>query len=472
MDLFDQEAVFRVNAFDWDAEFSQIMADGGFDAVIGNPPYVRQEGLQDSKAYFSKKYSVYHGTADLYAYFIEKGVSLLKPDGRFAYIVANKWMRANYGKPLRCWMKQQHIVEIIDFGDLRVFTQASTYPCILVIQKNAPAQTFSAATLKTLDFQDLLAHVRKNSYEVRQQPLDDAGWSLVDQHTQDLLDKIRKTGVSLGEYVDGKIYRGVLTGLNEAFVIDEQTREQLIAEDPKSAEIIKPFLAGRDIKRYKPLSSEKYLIFTRRGIDIDQYKAVKSYLALFKKRLMPRPKDWKGEKWPGRKPGSYQWYEIQDTIDYYEEFEKPKIIIPAIVKSASYAFDTDGFYSNDKTTIIPTNDKYLLGLINSKVVDYFLHYIASTKLGGYFEYKPMYISKLPIRTIDFSDSKDKACQDQITALADQMLTLNQNLDRARTDHERQLLTRQIQTVDNRIDQLVYQLYGLNDDEIRMIQSAC
>jgi predicted type IV restriction endonuclease len=472
MDLFDQEAVFRVNAFDWDAEFSQIMAEGGFDAVIGNPPYVRQEGLQDSKAYFAKKYSVYHGTADLYAYFIEKGVSLLKPDGRFAYIVANKWMRANYGKPLRYWMKQQHIVEIIDFGDLRVFTQASTYPCILVIQKNAPAQTFSAATLKTLDFQDLLAHVRKNSYEVRQQPLDDAGWSLVDQHTQDLLDKIRKTGVSLGEYVDGKIYRGVLTGLNEAFVIDEQTREQLIAEDPKSAEIIKPFLAGRDIKRYKPLSSEKYLIFTRRGIDIDQYKAVKSYLALFKKRLMPRPKDWKGEKWPGRKPGSYQWYEIQDTIDYYEEFEKPKIIIPAIVKSASYAFDTDGFYSNDKTTIIPTNDKYLLGLINSKVVDYFLHYIASTKLGGYFEYKPMYISKLPIRTIDFSDSKDKACQDQITALADQMLTLNQNLDRARTDHERQLLTRQIQTVDNRIDQLVYQLYGLNDDEIRMIQSAC
>ena len=347
--IFDEEEVYRVNAFDWNAEFSDIMNAGGFDAVIGNPPYVRQEGLMDFKPYFEKRFSVYNGVADLYVYFIEKGVSLLKQGGFFSYIVANKWFRANYGKSLRQWMKKQNIVEIIDFGDLPVFKQATTYPCILVIQKKAPGSAFRAVTMKTLEFGDLQSHVSQNQYDVRLNALDDSGWSLANQDIQDVLDKIRKIGVPLGKYVDGKIYRGVLTGLNEAFVIDNVTRRKLIADDPKSAEVIKPFLLGRDIKRYQPVSGNKYVIFTRRGIDIEKYVAIRNYLAQFKERLMPRPKDWKGEKWQGRKPGAYQWYEIQDTVDYYDEFEKPKIIVPAIVKSASYAYDTKAFYSNDKT---------------------------------------------------------------------------------------------------------------------------
>lgn len=156
MSLFDEEEIYRVNAFDWNAEFAEIMKDGGFDAVIGNPPYVRQESLTDFKPYFEKRFSVYNGVADLYVYFIEKGVSLLRQGGFFSYIVANKWFRANYGKPLRQWMKLQHILEIIDFGDLPVFKQATTYPCILVIQKKAPGPTFRAVTIKTLDFGDLL----------------------------------------------------------------------------------------------------------------------------------------------------------------------------------------------------------------------------------------------------------------------------------------------------------------------------
>ena len=130
----------------------------------------------------------------------------------------------------------------------------------------------------------------------------------------------------------GKIFYGIKTGYNEAFVIDEETKKRLIEEDPKSAEVIKPFLAGRDIKRYQQPVSDKYLIFTRRGINIDGYPAIKNHLLHYNDRLMPKPADWKGESWKGRKPGLYKWYEIQDTIDYWREFEKPKILWPGISK--------------------------------------------------------------------------------------------------------------------------------------------
>ncbi|NQT68009.1 MAG: Eco57I restriction-modification methylase domain-containing protein, partial [Desulfobacteraceae bacterium] len=469
INLFDDEEMYRINAFDWEDEFSEIMKNGGFDAVIGNPPYIRQESLKDSKAYFEKRFTVYHGVADLYTYFIEKGVSLLKQSGFFSYIVANKWFRANYGKPLRHWMKQQNIVEIIDFGDLPVFKHATTYPCIIIIQKKAPDPTFRASTIKTLDFTNLEEYVAQNHYDVRQNMLDESGWALLNQKSQDLLDKLRKSGVTLGKYVDGKIYRGVLTGLNEAFVIDDATRKKLITDDPKSAEVIKPFLVGRDIKRYQPVFSEKYVIFARRGIHIEKHAAIRNYLAQFKERLMPRPKDWKGEKWQGRKPGSYQWYEIQDTVDYYAEFEKPKIIVPAIVKSASYAFDSDGFYSNDKTTIIPTTDKYLLGLISSKLLDFYIHSISSTKQGGYFEYKPMYISILPIRPIDFNHPDDKANHDQIVSLVNTILDLNKKLVETKTPQAKEVLRRQIEATDRQIDKLVYKLYDLADEEIEIVK---
>jgi adenine-specific DNA-methyltransferase len=141
--------------------------------------------------------------------------------------------------------------------------------------------------------------------------------------------------------VNGKIYRGVLTGLNEAFVIDEETRARLIREDPKSAELIKPFLAGRDIKRYEPPETDNYLIFTRRGAKIEDYPAIERHLEQFKDRLMPKPKDWIGGEWKGRKPGSYEWFEIQDSIDYYQEFEKPKILFPDISVRDNFTLDMD-----------------------------------------------------------------------------------------------------------------------------------
>jgi len=279
-DLFnDEEVSRRLNVFDWEKEFPEVFKNGGFDAVIGNPPYVRQEGLGEYKEYFSVHYRVYHGVADLYAYFIEKGISLLRKDGLFGIIVANKWMRAGYGERLRRFLKSKEILEILDFGDLPVFEKATTYPCILLVKNHdredisrdrrvpplrgsRPVPTFAAVNVKTLIFGDLSAYVAANKFKVDVEQLDDSGWALAGAGAQALLQKLKamvesRRAVTLGEYVDGKIYYGIKTGLNEAFVIDEATKKRLIREDPKSKEIIKPFLAGRDIKRYQQPVSDK-----------------------------------------------------------------------------------------------------------------------------------------------------------------------------------------------------------------------
>jgi hypothetical protein len=470
----DPEELKRVNPFDWNQAFPEAMKAGGFDCVIGNPPYVRQELLGNQKEYFQKIYKTYNGIADLYTYFIEKGVSLLKQDGLFSYIVANKWMRANYGQPLRNWLKSQGLEEIADFGDLPVFKGATTYPCILRIRKSAETSrekplSMNAAIMQSLDFRDLGEYIRKNSFSIKLGNLDDKGWSLTGSATRNLLEKIGSAGIPLAEYINGKIYRGILTGLNEAFVIDRDTRDLLIRKDRKCAEIIKPFLAGRDIKRYIPPESDKYLILIPRGwTNLNRkgkdpweflrgmYPAITDYLEPFKLKAQKRYD--KGES----------WWELR-ACDYYAEFEKPKIIVPAIVQSASYTFDNQGFYSNDKTSIIQTKDLYLLGILNSRVPDYILHSISSTKQGGYFEYKPMYVSKLPIRPIDISNSTDRSNQDHIVKLVESMLSLHKQLADSMSVAQKEIIKRQIDATDREIDQLVYELYGLTKDEIKIVE---
>jgi adenine-specific DNA-methyltransferase len=403
LSLFSMESLRKLNAFDWTNEFPELSAGNGrdrskgFDCVIGNPPYVRQEILgEEFKKYAQTKYKSYAGTADLYVYFMEKSLHLLNSDGIYSIIVANKWMRANYGEPLRKFIKEKRIFEIIDFGDLPVFKGATTYPCIIKINNNK-AENFQACMIKSLEFASLNEEVKKYSYDVNVKSLDDKGWSLSNNKESALLDKIKKAGIPLGEYVEGKIYRGVLTGLNEAFVIDEETKNRLIKEDSKSEEVIKPFLEGKDIKRYVSLTNRKWLILFTKGFTNQkkeenkkykiesEYPAIFNYLKQFQKKAEARYDQ-----------GDY-WWELR-ACDYYNEFEKEKIIIPAIVQNGSYAYDTQGIYSNDKTSIIPCNDKYLLAILNSKVSDYFIHTIASTKQGGYYEYKPMYVSQIPIPT--------------------------------------------------------------------------
>ncbi|MDE2777880.1 MAG: Eco57I restriction-modification methylase domain-containing protein [Chloroflexota bacterium] len=466
----DDEELYRVMPFDWagGAGFGAIMRSGGFDAVIGNPPYVRQETLgKDFKAYAKRHYETYAGTADLYTFFIERGVKLLNENGLFGIIVANKWMRARYGKPLRTWLKKQAIREIIDFGDLPVFQQATTYPCILTIGKAPHPQThFAAAQIDTLEFSSLREHVETLRYAVDKTLLDDGGWSLARREVQALTRKLFDAGMPLEEYANGKIHYGIKTGRNSAFIIDAATKLKLIEQDSSSAEIIKPFLMGRDIYRYQEPDVDRYVIFTRRGVDINDYPAIKTYLEQYRDILEPKPRGWIGA-WKGRKPGSYAWYEIQDAVDYYEEFENDKIIVPCIVKSASYFLDNQGLYSNDKTTIIVSDDLYLYGLLNSKVLDFVMHQIASTKQGGYYEYKPMYLAQLPIRTIDFDNPADVAMHDDMVALVDEMLGLHRQLAGA-SAVKRGVLEALIERTDRAIDGLVYELYGLRRDEVGVV----
>jgi len=413
---------------------------------------------------------VYHGTADLYVYFVERGVSLLAAGGEFAYILPNKWMRANYGKPLRAWLKERRVEEILDFGDLPVFESATTYPCILRIGAGSPRERFDAVQVENLDYPDLTDYVKAHAYPVNLTYLDEEGWSLAEEETQVLLAKIKGAGVPLGTYVDGQIYYGIKTGLNEAFVIDEATRERLIAEDPKSTEVIKPFLAGREVKRYQPLEVRKYLIFTRRGINIKNYPAIERHLEQFKEGLIPRPKDWpSGKSWPGRKPGPYRWYEIQDSIDYYQEFESPKLIFPDIASRPNFTIDeTGGLFNANTCYNLFYSDKFLLGLLNSQLINFYYRYQAAVYRGGYLRFFSQYVEMLPIRTIDPSDPADVARHDRIVALVEGLLAMKRALAGSVALEERARLEVECARADAEIDRIVYDLYGLTEEEIAVV----
>jgi adenine-specific DNA-methyltransferase len=448
------------NAFEWRFEFPEVLNDEGdftgFDIVIGNPPYIRQEEFSALKPVLQNKYETFAGTADLYVYFIELGLTNLKPGGEFTFIVPNKWMRAGYGKQLRRFLKKLKINAILDFGDLPVFDEATTYPCILSVTKTQPAGIFEAAAIQTLDFpQGLEKYVEENKSVVLTTELQDNGWTLSDANVQRLLAKLRKTGTPLGEYVNGKIYRGVLTGLNEAFVIDEATKNRLISEDPGSAEIIKPFLAGRDIKRYRQPKSDKYLIFTRRGIDIEKYPAILNYLLQFKERLEPKPKNFTGRKWKGRKTGSYKWYEIQDAVDYFKEFEKDKILWPGISQEiTSFAFDAENFYGNDNNQMIITSEVFLLAILNSKVSKVFLINNCDFVRGGFARLKIAYIELIPIPQVPHD--KKILIKEKIT----QIFSLKKENPEADTS-----------ALEAEIDQMVYELYGLTDEEKALVETG-
>lgn len=470
-DLFDEEERYRINVFDWEREFPEIFKAGGFDAVIGNPPYVRQEMLSEFKEYFQRRYKVYHGVADLYSYFIEKGVSLLRSGGKFSYIVANKWMRANYGEPLRRWLKQVCVEEIVDFGDLPVFTTATTYPCIIRIGKKPAAPTFRTVQVESLDFTDLQQYVRDIGYPARMDLMSDSGWTLADDRKKGLLEKIKSKGVPLGEYVKGKIYYGIKTGLNEAFVIDGETKDRLISEDPKSAEIIKPFLAGREIKRYCELHNNKYLIcipngWTRLHSGQDEPRAwfKKNYPAI---AGILEPFREKAEK---RSDKGDFWWELRPCV-YYDEFEKQKIIFPDISIRGNFTYDNNGsYYCVNTAYILPHTDKYLLGILNSYLINFCYSHLSSTYRGGYLRFIYQYLEQLPIRTIDFTSPPDVARHDRMVFLVTAMLDLHKQLSAAHTADEKTALQRLIDATDREIDRLVYELYDLTEEEIGIVEA--
>ena len=292
--------------------------------------------------------------------------------------------------------------------------------------------------------------MKKESFSYDQKALNEDGWNFKNLETSRILEKIKQRSLPLRDYVGKEVYRGILTGHSEAFILDEQTRNQLIAEDPKSAEIIKPFLKGSEVRRYGVDFRNKYLILTKIGVDIKRYPAVFKWLSNFKVELEKR--------WD---KGNY-WYELR-ACDFYELFEKPKLIYGKITTNPRFTIDLHGYLANDSNFFIPGADKKLLAILNSKL-GWFLTANICTEIRGGYQLIWKYFGNVPIV---------KHPSPELEQLADKMLQLNEKLLRLKgkqTD-EKAKLEKEIVEVDAKIDTLVYDLYDLTLDERKIIEES-
>jgi type I restriction-modification system DNA methylase subunit/predicted type IV restriction endonuclease len=475
LDLLDDQERYRINAFNWEMEFGEIMKVGGFDAVIGNPPYVRQEELKLYKNYFEKNYRAYSSISDIYIYFIEKGLVILKNGGYFSYIVSNKWLKSNYGYHLRKNIKNKCIIEIVDFGDLGVFQGASTYPSIIVIKNEDGCEHFWATIVDSLIFSSIDQYVERNKFLVNKNSLNDSGWILINNEEQNIIDKLINNYeyISLENYVNKKIYYGIKTGLNEAFVISEEDKDAFIKKNKMNRELIKPFLFGKNIKRYAPLKAKKYLIMIPRGWTklnnntskshwewfVDNYPEITTHLLKYSEQAKKRYDQ-----------GDY-WWELR-PCDYYNEFDKLKVMLPDISLRGNFTLDSNGnYYCGNTAYIIGSDDKYLLGLLNSKLITFYYRNTSATYRGGYVRFIYQYLSKIPIRTINFSNPNDKSQHDRLVSLVEKMLELHKQLTAVKSAPEKTTVQRQIDATDRQIDELVYELYELTDEEIKIVEGA-
>jgi len=367
-------------ALDWVERFPGVLGDGGFDVVVGNPPYVRQELLSPLKPYLKQAYASFDAAADLYTYFCEKALRLLRPGGVLCFVVANKWMRSGYGRALRRLFAEQAILEqVVDLGHASLFGDAEAFPCIVTLRKpGVPPNALSVDVCRVPGTQasrvDLPAFVAERAYRVPRGAFTEDAWSLEPPAARALLERIRGRCVPLGEFAGVKPYWGIKTGCNAAFLVDGAQREQLIQQDPRSAERIRPYLRGKDLGRWSAEATDTFLLFTRRGTEIDDYPAIRDHLATFRERLEPRPPGWDAaQRWPGRKPGSYRWFELQDAVDYWPLFEQPKILTQDLATHPRFALDRSGAFPANTCYVWPTTDLYLLGWLCSPLAWWIMH---------------------------------------------------------------------------------------------------
>jgi hypothetical protein len=365
----------------WQLAFPNVWRDwsgagalGGFDAVIGNPPYVRQEQLGAVKPALAKAYRAFDGVVDLYVYFYELGLRLLRPGGRLSFVVTNKWLRAGYAERLRGLFADEAWLEaVIDFGHAKgFFPAADVFPCVVVARRpdagEPPEQTAACQIPRDLVRLDRVSEqVAELSFPLPRAVFTRRAWVVERPAVGALLDKIRRAGAPLREAAGVSPLYGIKTGCNEAFLVDTPTRDALVAADPGCAEIVRPYLRGQDIDRWHAPWAGLWMIFARRGIQIERYPSVLAHLSRFRQQLEPRPTDWDGDprEWQGRKAGSYAWHELQDAVDYWERFAEPKIIYPDLSWSPSFAFSNRGELVNDLAFAIPTPDLTILAILNA-----------------------------------------------------------------------------------------------------------
>ncbi|EJE0112125.1 class I SAM-dependent DNA methyltransferase [Campylobacter coli] len=455
--------------FEWRFEFPEILDDDGnfkgFDLIIGNPPYIRQEELKELKSHLAKNYKVYKGTSDIYTYFYELGFNVLKDRGGvLSYITSNKYTRAGYGEALREFLlKNVKFLEYTDLNGIKVFDSATVDTSILCFEKSKSKDNkfkylaLSNEILKTCAYN---IGLYKDFAEFSQNSLSKESFTFSDENTSALKAKIERIGTPLKEWYGLNIYRGILTGYNEAFIITTEKRNEILAnckdeaEKERTAKLIRKMLRGRDIKRYSYEWAGLWVIgtFPSLKIDIEQYPALKQYLSQFLPRI-----EQSGEK-GCRKKTSNKWFETQDNIAYYEEFEKEKIVYPETTQGAYFVYDNKGIFL-EKTAffIVCENLKYLLGLLSSNLITYYYkNFSQGCKLGtkGY-QYNKHALENLPIPKIN---SKNQNIVDELINLVDEILKAKEQDKNANT-----------QELENKINSLVYKLYNLTEEEIKIIE---
>ena len=441
--------------FLWHLFFQDVFAQGGFDIVIANPPYVRHETISEIAPALRELYTVAASRADLLIFFYEKAVNLLRENGILTFITSNKFYRAGYGSKLRPFLTSNlSLHSLVDFGDTPVF-EAIAYASILIgTKQQAPAShKLLAYTWQPNDSLSFIPHtLERSAIRLQQSELTPDGWRLEDVASSSLLKKLRTNGTPLGEFVGGKFFRGIITGLNEAFVITGEQRDALIRADAKSADLIKPFLRGRDVKRWTVHHEDLHLIVFPHGFhpELKNYPAIHRHLRQFETALKNRGqcKASRGNK----EGGQHHWLELDNNpkAEYLDAFAGKKIVMPAIERAASFAVDLGGHYSNDKTNIcISEKPEALCAILNSQTLWWALTRIAATKQNGYYEFKPLYIRELPIPDATPAD------QSTLTTLA----------KRAAKSTGPELAA-----IEREIDRIVYRLFALTPKEIALIES--
>ena len=394
--LISDPAIAGEKAFDWQKEFPQVFDKGGFDVVIGNPPYVQLQSMGAmSDAYAQSGFETYNKSADLYCLFTEKGYNLLKEGGMQSFIMPNKWMLVAYGKELRKFMAKTDLQQIINFGDVQFFDEATIYVCIFVTRKSDKRDDeVKALSLNQKTYHgDFMQEVPKQLADYPAEIFGESEWIIQPKVHFNILKKMQN-GTAL-KNLPISIYRGILTGYNDAFFIDGATKDRLVAEDPKSAEIIKPLLRGRDIQAWMPVWDELYLINTHNGIkeevapvNIDDYPVIKQHLEPFYTKLSKRLDK-------GVTP-----YNLRNC-DYMREFSKPKIMYPNMTSIFPFIYDEKGFYGNDKTFMITANDdtvnlKFITAILNSKLCKLWIWYNCPELQGGTREIRKVYFENFHI----------------------------------------------------------------------------
>ncbi|MBT0741719.1 DUF7149 domain-containing protein [Campylobacter lari] len=474
--IFDLESA---NPFEWRFEFSEVLDEGGsfqgFDLIIGNPPYIRQEDIKELKPNLAKNYKVYKGTSDIYTYFYELGFNVLKQNGVLSFITSNKYTRAGYGEALREFLlKNTTLLEYIDLNGIKVFESATVDTSILSFEKAKTKDNsfkYLAPNTELLKENDFNIESILNFNKIAQNSLSKESFTFNDEGTNALKAKIEKHGTPLKDWHGLNINYGIKTGYNEAFIITTEKRDEILAkckdeaEKERTTKLIRKMLRGRDIKRYSYEWANLWIIVFEFGsykILEKEYPAIYNHLKQYKKKLQARGQC-TNKPITDQKPylGQHHWLELDNNPnkDYLSQFEKEKIIYSEIVRSPQFYLDTKLNFYAEATSFILTGEnlKYLIAFLNNDFVAFiFKTFYAGGSLGeNGFRYKKAFLERLPIPKIN---SKNEKLANELISLVDEILNLKEQDKKSNTKIQ-----------EDKINSIVYKLYNLNEEEIKIIE---